>query len=237
MEIKKSKKAELESRKTTWYAMGFIVVLAFVFIILEWSGYDNNKTTVSLMSEPDIEMELLPIIIPDEPLPPPPPPPTDAEVLNIILRTDEHSTEGSGLLELSDEELELEELLQIRYIPLIMDEEEDTHGDPNGYPVEIAPQYPGGYKALMQFLNTNIRYPQRAKEEGIQGRVIVQFVIQKDGSVGNVKLIRGIDADLDKEALRIVNLMPKWTPGRQMGRAVKVSYILPVMFKLKGMFN
>ena len=100
--------------------------------------------------------------------------------------------------------------------------------------VEQMPQFPGGEAALMKFLSSHINYPPMAAENNVQGKVILQFVVEKDGRVGEVKLIRSVDKDLDKEAIRVVKLLPKFTPGRQNGNPVRVWYTLPVQFKLQG---
>ena len=98
--------------------------------------------------------------------------------------------------------------------------------------VEEMPEFPGGMAECMKWLNQNIKYPADAKEKGVQGRVIVQFVVEKDGTIVNAKVVRGVDPDLDAEALRVVNQSPKWKPGKQKGEAVRVKYTLPIMFKL-----
>ena len=100
--------------------------------------------------------------------------------------------------------------------------------------VEQMPQFPGGDAALMKFLSSHINYPPMAAENNVQGKVILQFVVEKDGKVGEVKLARSVDKDLDKEAIRVVKLLPKFTPGRQNGQPVRVWYTLPVQFKLQG---
>ncbi len=99
--------------------------------------------------------------------------------------------------------------------------------------VEEQPSFPGGQGALMQWLSDNIKYPVIAAENGIQGRVIVQFVVSKTGSISNVNVVRGVDPSLDKEAVRVVKAMPNWTPGKQNGTTVNVRYTLPVTFKLQ----
>ena len=98
--------------------------------------------------------------------------------------------------------------------------------------VEEMPEFPGGMGECMKWLGQNIKYPADAKEKGVQGRVIVQFVVEKDGTIVNAKVVRGVDPDLDAEALRVVNQSPKWKPGKQKGEAVRVKYTLPIMFKL-----
>ena len=99
--------------------------------------------------------------------------------------------------------------------------------------VEVMPQYPGGQIAMMKYIMENIKYPKQAMKEGIQGRVTVSFIVEKDGRVSNVRLLRSVQSALDKEAIRVVKSMPKWSPGKQNGKPVRVRFNLPVMFKLK----
>ena len=98
--------------------------------------------------------------------------------------------------------------------------------------VEVMPQYPGGQIAMLKYIMENIKYPKQIMEEGIQGRVTVSFIVEKDGRVSNVRLLRSVQSALDKEAIRVVKSMPKWTPGKQNGKPVRVRFNLPVMFKL-----
>ena len=100
--------------------------------------------------------------------------------------------------------------------------------------VEEMPQYPGGMAEAMKFLSNNMRYPQTAQQAKIEGRVIVQFVVEKDGSVSNIGILRGVSPDLDAEAVRVVSMMPKWIPGKQRGKAVSVKYTMPIMFRLQS---
>ena len=98
--------------------------------------------------------------------------------------------------------------------------------------VEVMPQYPGGQIAMMKYIMENIKYPKQAMKEGIQGRVTVSFIVEKDGRVSNVRLLRSVQSALDKEAVRVVKSMPKWSPGKHNGKPVRVRFNLPVMFKL-----
>ena len=100
--------------------------------------------------------------------------------------------------------------------------------------VDEAPQFPGGMAGMMQYLSSNIRYPEDAREAGTQGRVIVSFIVEKDGSISNAKVAKPTYSSLDEEALRVVSAMPKWVPGKQNGEAVRVKYAVPVSFRLKG---
>ena len=100
--------------------------------------------------------------------------------------------------------------------------------------VEEMPQYPGGAEALLEFLNQNVQYPEEAEKAGIQGRVIATFVVEKDGSVSNAKVVKSVDPLLDAEALRVISAMPKWKPGKQNGQVVRVKYTVPLSFHFDG---
>ncbi|HRS40830.1 MAG TPA: energy transducer TonB, partial [Dysgonamonadaceae bacterium] len=99
--------------------------------------------------------------------------------------------------------------------------------------VENQPEFPGGQAAMMKFLSENIKYPVIAQENGIQGRVICNFVVERDGSITDVQVVRGVDPSLDKEAVRVIQSMPKWKPGMQRGKPVRVRFTLPVVFRLQ----
>lgn len=99
--------------------------------------------------------------------------------------------------------------------------------------VEQMPSFPGGPSALMEWLSNNVKYPVVAQENGVQGRVVVSFVVERDGSITDVKVVRGVDPSLDKEASRVVRAMPRWIPGKQNGSAVRVKYNVPVAFRLQ----
>ena len=100
-------------------------------------------------------------------------------------------------------------------------------------PIEDEPQFPGGLDALMKYLSKNIHYPEQAKKDNIQGKVYVTFVVEKDGSINGAKILRGVGGGCDEEALRVVNAMPKWKPGKLQGTPVRVQYNLPIVFKLQ----
>ena len=98
---------------------------------------------------------------------------------------------------------------------------------------EVMPQFPGGDQAMMKFVSENVQYPEEAKEKEISGRVLVGFIVEKDGSVNEVKVVKGIGGGCDEEAVRVVKAMPKWKPGKQKGKPVRVHYTLPLTFKLQ----
>ena len=99
--------------------------------------------------------------------------------------------------------------------------------------VEQMPEFPGGEAELIHYISKNIRYPQEAKEKGIQGRVFIGFIVEKDGSISNVRNLRGVDSELDAEAIRVIQSLPKWKPGKHNGEFVRVSYQIPILFKLE----
>ena len=98
---------------------------------------------------------------------------------------------------------------------------------------EVMPEFPGGEQAMMKFVSENVQYPEKAKEKEISGRVLVGFIVEKDGSVNEVKIVRGIGGGCDEEAVRVVKAMPKWKPGKQDGKTVRVSYTMPFFFKMQ----
>ena len=114
------------------------------------------------------------------------------------------------------------------------DKEEEAKDDKVFNVVEQLPEFPGGMGEMMKFLSMNVKYPESAKEAGRQGRVIVQFVVEKDGSISSAKILKSVSPELDAEALRVVNVMPKWTPGMQKGQPARVRFTLPIAFRLQG---
>lgn len=168
-----------------------------------------------------------PITFPDEKLEPPPPPENKiVEILEIVKNDIEVADNVSTVGE------DMDATHKIVWIPPVVETEvvdEDVIVDV----AEIMPEFPGGTAALMKYLGTNIKYPTISQEMGSAGRVIVQFVVDKDGSISNPEVVRGVDAYLDKEAIRVISSMPKWRPGVQNGKKVRVKYTVPVVFRLQ----
>lgn len=227
MEVKKSPKADLESKKTMWMLTGYVVVLAFLFVAFEWTERDIKIDTSQALVGIVFEEEIIPITQQEEKVQPPPPDvPSAAEVLNIVddksdvKETAIASTEETG------------QKVEVKYVPVQVVEEEPEEQTIFEV-VENMPEFPGGMAACLQFLAKNIKYPTIAQENGTQGRVIIQFVVNKDGSIVDPKVVRSVDPYLDKEALRVILTMPKWKPGMQRGKSVRVKYTVPVMFRLQ----
>ena len=237
MEIKKAKKADLEGQKSTSLLIGYIITLATIFVAFEWTTreYKETEPVIYAASVP-YEEEIIPITQPIFQTAAPPPPvevPQVAEIIDIV-ENDE---------EIEEEEIQSTEDTQ-EAIPgptgpvvsgpvgPVMAAEEGDEGEVFQV-VEQMPEFPGGMDKLMEYLSKNIKYPSIAQENNIQGRVIVEFVVNKDGSIVEPKVMRSVDTSLDNEAMRVIKSMPKWNPGKQRGKAVRVRYTVPVLFRLK----
>ena len=205
MQVKKSEKASLEKDK-------LVPKLKF--------GYEVTDTEFLFEEEVEIQQTS------QETTPPPPPPAVqEVEVLNVV--EDNVETES---IEVNTEETEQEVVIAAPVEAPVEEEEEEVVF----VVVESMPEFPGGQQALFKYLSENVKYPVIAQENGIQGRVICQFVVNKDGSIVDVEVVRsGGDPSLDKEAVRVIKSMPKWKPGKQRGKAVRVKYTVPVNFKLQ----
>lgn len=228
MEIKKTPKADLENKKSTWMLVGYVIVLAFMFIAFEWTKRDIKIDTSQALTDLYFEEEMVPITEQEEKVQPPPPEVAPiAETLEIV--ADDADVEETVIA--SSEETGA--AVEVKYVPVTVEEEEPEEQTIFEV-VEQMPEFPnGGMAGLMQYLNKNIKYPTIAQENGTQGRVSIQFVVNKDGSIVDAKVVRGVDPYLDKEALRVINTMPKWKPGMQRGKPVRVKYTVPVMFRLQ----
>ena len=226
MQLKKSPKASLEDKKLTYVLMGLILVLSICYVAFEWTEKEVTKYEVSdtdffFEEEMDIQQT-------SQETPPPPPPPAvqEVEVLNVV--EDDVETETIEINTEDDKDVEVVIAPPVE-APVEEEEEEVIF-----MVVESMPEFPGGQQALFKYLAENVKYPVIAQENGIQGRVICQFVVNKDGSIVDVVAVRSSgEASLDKEAIRVIKSMPKWKPGKQRGKPVRVKYTIPVAFRLQ----
>ncbi len=226
MELKKSPKADLEGMKGMFGSLGLVVALVIVLVAFEWKSYD--KTQTKSMTRAAIETEEEVIIQTDQSLPPPPPPPPAQVSQEIEIVEDDVEIENEVEINAeSDEKTVVED-----YVAPPVVEEETVAEEEIFQIVEEMPGPVGGDEAFYQYLADNIRYPVVAMESGISGRVYVTFVVEKDGSITDVKVLRGIGGGCDEEAVRVVKNMPKWKPGKQRGRPVRVLYRVPINFTL-----
>ncbi len=218
MERKKNPHVNLEKKKGMYFQIGLVVTLIAVIIAFEWKSYDKIDYNLGQLDMGDLEEEIIPITKEEEKPPPPPPPPPPIDEEDIV--EDEEEIENE--FEMEDTESDEDE-------EIIIEEEEEEEFF---MVVENMPEFPGGDLGLMKYIQKNVRYPAIAKEYNITGKVYVSFIVDKTGSVTNVKIVRGVDKNLDAEALRVVKSLPKYTPGRQMGRPVRVMFTIPINFTL-----
>ena len=230
MEIKKSAKASLENKKLLFTEIGLVVALGVVYGAFEWSSKDSSVAALEDTTQVLVEEEM--IALPNE-LPPPPPAAPDIPVLSdqIDIVDDDIKLEDNLILDLEDNANLGVEITD--YVEAIEEEEVEEEAIPFQL-VEEKPTFQGGdANEFSKWVNAHLSYPEVAKENGVQGRVTLQFTVNPDGSVSNVKVLRGVDSSLDKEAVRVVSSSPKWKPGKQRDRAVKVTYTFPVIFQLR----
>ncbi|MDC1024719.1 MAG: energy transducer TonB [Flavobacteriales bacterium] len=212
---KKDPKISLENKKGMFFQIGLAVTLIAVLISFEWKSYDKSNYNLGDLNLDDMEEEIIPITRQEVKPPPPPPPPP--EIIEIV----EDEVEIENEVEIEETDTDEDEIVEI--------EEDDEEFF---MVVENMPEFPGGDLGLMKFIQKNVRYPAIAKEYNITGKVYVSFIVDKQGSVTNVKIVRGVDKNLDAEALRVVSLLPKYKPGKQRGKAVRVMFTIPINFTL-----
>ena len=226
MEEKKSPKANLENKKLMFTQIGLIISLLIAWGVFEVKVKADREIDESLLNrEIVMDEEMVEITKQEEQKPQPVEQPQQTTQLEIV--DDNVETEDINI----NAEVEQNEVIEEYVAPEVV-EEEVTEQEIFQI-VEEMPAFPGGEAKLMEYVGKNIKYPQIARETGIQGRVFIGFVVEPDGSVSNVKLLRGIGGGCDEEAMRVVKSMPKWKPGKQRGKAVRVSYQIPVFFKLQ----
>lgn len=224
MEEKKSPRANLENKKLMFVQIGLIISLAIAWLVFEIKSYDKREIndvgrTVEIVEEEMVE------ITKQEQKPQPVEVPKTTTQIQVV----------EDDVEVDDVEINAEvdqnEIIEEYVAPEVV--EEEVVEQEVFTIVEEMPDFPGGTAKLAEYLQKNIKYPQMARESGIQGRVFVNFVVEPDGHVSNVKVLRSLGGGCDEEAMRVVKAMPKWKPGKQRGKPVRVSYILPVNFKLQ----
>ena len=228
MEVKKSERANLEKKRLLFVEVGLILSLAIVYGAFSFSTKEKAASVLDAGPQETIEEEIIPIT---QETPPPPETPKipvlseqidivddDIKVEDVVINTEDEADLGVEIMDYVEgaEEEEIEE----EAIPFML--------------VEQKPSFQGGdANAFSKWVNSRLNYPDVAKENGVQGRVMLQFTVGADGVVRDVKVLRGVDPSLDKEAVRVVSMSPKWTPGKQRDRNVKVTYTFPVIFQLR----
>ena len=232
MEIKKSPKASLENKKFMFMEIGLICALLIVLGAFEWSTTEGiNLDELGDETAVVIEEEQVPITQ-EEQLPPPevPKEPVMSDIIDIV--DDDVKVEDNFLISTEDDAS-----LGVEIKDYVVEQQEEEVVEEEEVPFAIVEQKPtfqgGDANTFTKWVFSKIVYPEIAKENGVQGRVTLQFTIDTDGSVKNVKVLRGVDSSLDKEAVRVVSSSPKWKPGMQRNKPVKVKYTFPVVFQLR----
>jgi len=226
METKKSKWANLENKRIIFLEMGFIIALTLVLFAFEYKSYDKIEYSLTERRVEEITEEIIPITQ-QKVKPPPPRPPQQVTIINIV--NDDIEVENDIEIDIElDEDVAMEE-----YVFIEEEEEEEIEEQHIFLVVENMPEYPGGEAEMYKFIREIIKYPRMAKEMGISGRVFVTFVVERDGSVTDVQILRGIGGGCDEEAIRVIEAMPIWSPGRQRGKPVRVQYRMPIKFTLQ----
>ena len=229
MDIKKSEKASLENKKLMFIEIGLVVSLAITLFAFEWTSTETETALLEDTTEVLIEEE---IISTQMDTPPPPPAAPKIPVLSdqIDIVDDEIEIEDDMFMNLEDDAS-----LGVEIMDYVEVEEEVVEEEAIPFQlVEEKPSFQGGdANQFSKWVNSRLVYPEIAKENGVQGRVTLQFTVEKDCTVTKVKVLRGVDPSLDKEAVRVVSMSPKWKPGKQRDRAVPVTYTFPVIFQLR----
>ncbi|MFW5915982.1 MAG: energy transducer TonB [Bacteroidota bacterium] len=227
MERKKSKKADLESKKSLFFELGLVIAVGLVLLAFEWTTRPEEAEGLEETEEEDVVQEEVPVTQQEEKKEPPPPP-SSSEELNIV--DDDVEIED----ELRLEQSEADENTEVSVDAFAEEEEEEEEEQQTFVVVENMPEFEGGgINAFREYVQKNIEYPTTASENGIEGSVFVRFVVDTDGSVTDVEVMRGVDPSLDEEAMRVIRDAPEWVPGEQRGEKVRVQFTIPIVFKLE----
>ena len=227
MEIKKSERADLKKGKSTSLLIGFVMALAVMFVALEWTQREvEDNSELFMARDVSLNEEMVPITLPEKKtVPPPPAAVTKAEIIEIV---EDDADIEEDIMASTEDQSEWVDLTEYDVVEVEPEPEEEAPF----MVVEDMPEFPGGTAALLEYLRKNIKYPAICRENNIQGRVIVSFVVNKDGAIVDPEVVKSVNPSLDKEAVRVISNMPPWKPGKQRGKAVRVKYTVPVNFRL-----
>jgi len=225
---KKSIKGDLDNRKNTFLLIGFVLVLALVYVGFELYATEDKVKDLGIVDDDLIIVMDDDILATDAPPPPPPPAPV-AQQQEVILQLVQNTININTDFDFS-QDFQIDEAIE-EYIPIDIVEEVVDNTPPLRF-VEEMPEPIGGMESMYAFLTSNLKYPEVARNNGIQGQVFLEFVVEKDGSIGNVRVVAGVYPELDQEAIRVVKMLPKWKPGKQMGKPVRCFYQIPIRFTI-----
>lgn len=226
MELKKNPKYDLIRKEGTFRNLGLTISLLLVILVFEWPSR-AEETIIDLGQVSTEEVEIADIPITEQP---PPPPPKMTQVFDVVEVPDEEEIEEEIDIELDVEVTEITSVADVVFDPgeEVMEEEVEEVF----LIVEDAPEFPGGIEAFYAHMAANIRYPAAALRLNVQGRVYVQFTVEKDGSLTDIHVVKGIGAGCDEEAVRVMKTVPNFIPGKQRGVPVRVKRVMPIYFKL-----
>ena len=222
METKKNEKKEVGRFYQTFFFLGLSLSLSLTIVAFEWKSVDEGPTVDLGTLDPAFEEE---IKIIRTVIPPPPPPPKPVPIK--LVETEEEIEKPENI----EIDAEVKKAPEVIIIEPFEEPEDDFNQIFTGI-VETNPEPIGGYGAFYKFVSDEVKYPNAARRMGTEGRVFVQFVVDKDGSITDIEVIKGIGVGCDEEAARVMALAPKWNPGKQRGREVKVRMVIPILFKL-----
>lgn len=228
MELKKNPKADLENRRGLYLEIGLVVTLVAALVAFNVKSYDKEEKA-QFERQVSEEQEEIIIQTQQEELPPPPPPEQPEVTTEFEVVEDEAEIKNELVVNAEV----TEETKNIEITPVKIEQEEEEEEQQIFTVVENDPEFPGGMEALYKYLRDNIKYPQLARDNNITGRVYVTFVVERDGSIANPRVLKDIGGGCGAEAIRVVKSMPKWNPGKQRGKAVRVQFNLPVSFNLQ----
>ena len=233
MEIKKSSRADLDNRRWLDFLCGAVLVVAWLYVALEydWTASDDEydaEALENIVKELDLqalkEEERIPLIkeqVVERP--------QSADKLNIV--------DEEPQVELKDEIAPPENDVELKTVDEAENPEQPTAVDMENNPlnfriVEQLPEFPGGAVAFMKWLTSNLHYPPSARQRKVQGKVVAQFIVNKDGSISNIEILKSVDTSLDREAMRVLHMMPQWKPGLQDAKPCRTQVCIPIVFKL-----
>lgn len=224
---KKTTKGDLEKRRSTFLTLGLVLVLGLVYVAFELYATQDKDSGIVIIEDDFVEVMDEDVIATDQ-TPPPPPPPVQQQqevILNVVEDNITVKTDWDFSQDF-DENFEIAE-----YVPIEIVQEEVEDTPPVRFAEEM-PEFVGGQEEMYKFLQNELQYPEVARTNGIQGVVMIEFVVERDGSISNVKAIVPLYPDCDQEAIRVIKKMPKWKPGKSMGKPVRCFFQIPVRFIL-----
>jgi len=222
MEPRKYPEADIRKKTDIYFMVGLAVALGITYAAFSFTTSDQVDNSMLMVEQIEEVEEMTDITRQEQPPPPPPPPPQTIEVIE----------DDSEVEEAEIEDTEIDQETVIEPIQEQIEVVEQTKEQEVFMVVEDMPEFPGGDAKMFEYISKNLEYPPLAKENSIQGRVVVQFVVDENGKITNAKILKGIGWGCDEEALKVINSMPRWKPGKQRNKAVPVRYNLPIRFVL-----